>query len=365
MRPANIKEQRIRESIRKIIAKFALNLDGLTVFTEAATGNYQYTPITAALAGAKEVFAVAGDSKYGKKEEVKERTLREAKALGVDSKITILFEKDRDCLSKSDIITNSGFVRPITGEMISWMKPTAVIPLMWETWEFRPEELDLEACRERGILVLGTNEHHPSLNLFRSNGFLICKLLFDRGFGVYKDNLLLVASGHIGDSAADFLISNDISFSRVVFDDNVPEHQKAFVHNREEVINGLDKYDALIIAELHHNVDILSRNGFIPTGLLKQKNPLVQIIHICGSVNKDDILREGLAIYPENIRPFGYMTVSPDYLGAKTVLELNTAGLKVGEVMARCRLKGMSIDETIKYTLENSPADNFKGDFLQ
>lgn len=360
MRPADIKEQRNRESIRKIIDKLALNLDGLTVFTEAATGNYQYTPIIAALAGARQVFAVAGDSKYGKKEEVKERTLREAKALGVDNKITILFEKDKDCLSRSDIVTNSGFVRPITKEMISWMKPTAVIPLMWETWEFRPEELDLEACREGGILVLGTNEHHLSLNLFRSNGFLICKLLFDKGFDVYKDNLLLIASGYIGDSAADFFINNDISFDRVVFDNDVPEHQKAFIHDREEILNGLDKYDALIIAELHHNIDILSHSGFIPTGVLKQKNPLVQIIHICGSVNKNDILQEGLALYPENIRTFGYMTTSPDYLGAKTIIELNTAGLKVGEVMARCRLNGMSIDDTIRYTLENSPAMDFE-----
>lgn len=360
MSSIDIKTNRKREFIKKAIRKFHLNLEVLTVFTEAATGNYLYTPLIAALAGAKQVFAVTADSKYGKKEEVKEQTFREAKELGVNNKITILFEKDKDCLSKSDIVTNSGFVRPITKGMISYMKPTAVIPLMWETWESRAEELDLEACRERGILVLGTNEHHSLLDLFRSKGFQICKLLFHEGFEVYKDNLLLIASGYIGDSIADFFIKNDISFDRVVFDDKVPEHQIAFVRSRDEVISNLDSYDAIIIGEHHHNIAILSRSGFITTGLLKEKNPLIQIIHTCGSVSEDDIVKEGLEIYPENIAPFGYMTVSADYLGYKSTLELNTAGLKVGEVMARCRLNGMSIEDTIKYTLQHSPADDFK-----
>ena len=357
----DIETRRHRELVKKAILKFSLNLEGLTVFTEAATGNYLYTPIIAALGGAKQVFAVTADSKYGRKEDVKEHTMREARELGADNKITVLFEKDRDCLSKSDIVTNSGFVRPITEEMISCMKPTAVIPLMWETWEFRAEELDLEACREKGILVLGTNEHHPLLDLFQSNGFLICKLLFDKGFEVYKDNLLLIASGHIGDTAADFFINAGVSFNRVVFDDEVPEHQGPFVRSRDQVIDVLESYDAIIVAEHHHDIDVLSRNGFIATGLLKERNPLAQVIHICGSVNKDDIVREGLAIYPEDVAPFGYMTISPDYLGPKTLLELSTAGLKVGQVMARCRLKGMSVGDTTKYTLKNSPAMDFEG----
>ena len=57
--------------------------------------------------------------------------------------------------------------------------------------------------------------------------------------------------------------------------------------------------------------------------------------------------------------PFGYMTVSPDYLGYKTTLELTIAGLKVGEEMARCRLKGMSIKETTEYALSSNLAMDF------
>jgi hypothetical protein len=350
-------EKRNRILIRRLIQKYDLSLTGLTVFTEAATGSYKYTPIIAALAGAEQVYAIAADSKYGQKEFVKDQTLKEAEELGVHNKITVIFRKDRDYLSRSDIVTNLGFVRPITSEMVSYMKPLAVIPLMWLASEFRSEELDLRACVQKGILVMGTNEHHPLLKLFDSIGFKICKLLFQAGLSVYNDNILLISSGDMGNSIADFFIKNRISFDRIVFDDETPLYHREFVRTRQDVINDMGKYDAIIIAELRHNVDILSTDGFISTKLLKKQNPLVQIIHTYGSVNNTNILEEGLCIYPPEPRNFPYGTVCADYLGAKPTLDLITAGLKVGEAMARCRLNGMTPEETEKYTLAHSPAD--------
>src|ERR1035437_2731056 len=193
MNSHDVLENRSRALIGKLIRKYELDLSGLTVFTEAATGSYRYTSLIAALAGAKQVYAVAADSKYGQKEIVKDQTLREAEASGVHDKITILFGKDGECLSHSDIVTNLGFVRPITSEMVSdqtlreaeasgvhdkitilfgkdgeclshsdivtnlgfvrpitsemvsYMKPTTVISLMWLVSEFRSDELDSKA----------------------------------------------------------------------------------------------------------------------------------------------------------------------------------------------------------------------------
>jgi len=357
MRSVDVAKERKRKIVQDAIDKFEVNLHGLSVFTEAATGNYLYTPIMVALSGAEHVFAVTSDSGYGKKEEVKEQTLKEAKELGVDGKVVVLFKKDRKYLSKSDVITNSGFVRPITREMVSHMKPTAVIPLMRFANEVRPEELDLLACREKGIIVLGTNENHPELNLLASSGFKICKVLFEKGFSVYKDRLLLIGSGDICNYPAEFFMNNKVSVDRVTFDDNVPAKQKTFVRSRKEVLSNLGSYDAIVVNELLHNVDIMSDEGFIPVKLLKKLNPFVQIIHLAGNVNEKNILREGIDLYPENIRPFGYMSVSSDYLGARCTMELIAASLKVAEVASRCRLSGMSVTETIKYALQNSPAD--------
>jgi len=356
---ADYETNRKREFIKKTIKKFSLNLEGLTVFTEAASGNYMYTPLIAALAGARHVYAIAADSKYGKKEEIQQNTLKEAVELGVLDTITVVFEKKPEYLRESDIITNSGFVRPINREMISCLKSTAVISLMWETWELRPEELDLQFCREREILVMGTNEHHHSLNLFRSIGFKTCKLLFDAGFSVYSDKFLLVSSGDYGDSIAKFFTDNDVLFDRIVLDNNISFQHNSLIKTHEDILQNLKDYDAIIIAELYNNNEIVSEKGIIPTGNLKMANPFAKIIYICGVVDKNDILRNELTLYPEDTRSFGYITISADYLGWKPVLELNTAGLKVGEAMAKGRLKYLSLKEAEKYALIESPADNF------
>jgi|SRR5271157_919857 len=356
----NIELERKRRVVKNTIEKFNLNLKGLTVFTEAATGNYLYTSIASALAGSDQVFAVVRDSKYGKKDEVKKQTLKEAKELGVEDKIRVLFRKDKSLLSKSDIITNSGFVRPMTKDMVLCMKSNAVIPLMFSARDFRKEDIDLEMCHKKGVTILGTDENHPTLDLFKSVGFYICKLLFEKNLSVFKNKILLIGSGDLGNYPTNFFIKNDISIDRIAFDNNVPEDQKPFLRNREYVIRNLNSYDAIIVAELIHNSDILSNNGFIPIGLLKEENPLVQIIHLTGSINKSDILKAHLALYPMDIKPFGYMSVCCDHLGPNSAIELNIASLKVGEVATRCRLNGLGVRETIDYCAQNSFAEKIK-----
>lgn len=365
MNSIDIERGRIRKVVKKTIEKFDLNLEGLNVFTEAATGNYMYTSIAAALAGAEHVFAVTDDSRYGTKEDAKRQTLKEAKELGVDNKITVLFERDRDCLSKSDIITNSGFVRPITKEMVLHIKSTAVIPVMFLTGDLKVrQDIDLESCLAKGILVLGTNEYTPALNLFESNGFYMCKLLFETGLSVFKNKLLMVASGDMGNYSCDFFKKIGVSFDRVVFDDQVvPEDQRAFIRSHEEVLNNLSEYDAIIISERFNNIDILSDNGYIPVALLKKKNPFVQIIMIIGSVNKTDVVKAGLSIYPEDIKPFGYHTVCCDYLGPNSAIELNISSLKVGEIIARNRLK-YDFERAYKESIKNPLVDDFEGGYL-
>lgn len=365
MNSIDIERGRRRKVVKKTIEKFNLNLEGLNVFTEAATGNYMYTPIAAALAGAEHVFAVTGDSKYGKKEDVKKQTMEEAKELGVDDKITVLFEKDMNCLSKSDIITNSHFVRPISKKMILDMRPTAVIPVMFLTGDLKVRrDIDIEACLSKEILVLGTNEYDSSLNLFESNGFYMSKLLFEAGLSIFKNKLLIIASGDMGNYSCNFFKNVGVSFDRMVFDNQaIPKDQKQFIKNKEDILNNLSEYDAIIISERFNNIDILSNKGVIPVKNLKEDNPFVQIIVVVGSVNKEDIVNAGLSIYPEDIQPFGSHTVSSDYLGPNSAIELNVSSLKVGEIMARNRLK-YDFERAYKDSIKNPLVDDFEGGYL-
>ena len=136
----SLERQRDKERLKKIVKssldRFKLNLSGLTIFTEAANGPYAYTPIVAALADAKKVYAFAKDSRFGSKEEIKENIITIAKEFGIVDRISVVYDKDSKVIGECDIITNSGFLRPIDKKMIDAMKKTAVVSLMFEAWEY-------------------------------------------------------------------------------------------------------------------------------------------------------------------------------------------------------------------------------------
>ena len=170
---------RFIETIKESIRKLELDLEDLVVLTEAASGNYACTPIISALAGSEKVYAYGRDSRFGKAKDVIANIKKIAAKLEVNDKIEFITELDEDLISQADIVTNLGPLRPIGSEFINKMKETAAIPLMREPWEFREGEIDLKACKDRGIIVMGTNENHPDLLIFDYLGHLCAKKLFD------------------------------------------------------------------------------------------------------------------------------------------------------------------------------------------
>ena len=56
---------RIKSLIMDMISTLKLDLSGLTILTEAATGYYALTPIIAAMAGADSVYAMTRNSRFG------------------------------------------------------------------------------------------------------------------------------------------------------------------------------------------------------------------------------------------------------------------------------------------------------------
>jgi uncharacterized protein YbjT (DUF2867 family) len=71
------------------VKRVALDLQDVTVLTEAAIGAYGVTAPIAALAGAKHVFAVARDSQYGTAEQAGTWTRHLASLLGVEKGISV------------------------------------------------------------------------------------------------------------------------------------------------------------------------------------------------------------------------------------------------------------------------------------
>ena len=60
-------------------------------------------------------------------------------------------------------------------------------------------------------------------------------------------------------------------------------------------------------------------------------NPDMVIIHICGNIDAKSIKDRGLKLHPQDIAPFGSMSVTAGYLCPKAVISLNVAGLKAAQ----------------------------------
>lgn len=332
---------RLSELIRRTIDFLELDLRGLVVLTEAASGPYVVTPIIAGLAGADRVIALTRASRYGTVETVTAQTQALAELCGVKvvgssgarsgdggarPAPTVELHADRtlDLFATADIITNLGFVRPIDGDVIAAMKPTAVVPLMCEGWEIRSGDVDLAACRARGIPVIATNEDYPGLEIFAYSGWLALKMLFDAQIEVHKSRLAVVSSDKFGPVIVDRL-------------GRAGALVRLLPHLRNIPIAELADLDALIVAAYTRDGQIVGPDGDISAGELAAACRGATVIQFAGRVDVVGLLAGGLAVYPGVDLPDHRMALTLAALGSRPVIELHAAGLKVGEMAARVR----------------------------
>ena len=342
----NIK--RIEKLITDAINTYDLDLSGLTVFTEAASGNYVVTPLIAALAGSDRVFAITRDSRHGKAADVRNFTLELAQKWGVDDRVEVVSDKTPLMLSQVDIVTNLGFVRPIDKKMIAHLKPTAVLPLMWETWEFRKADLDLSECRRKGIMVLGTNEREVTLDLFTYVGYLAVKLAFELEIEIYNSKVVVVGSGVFGQSSVK-------AFDKLEADIKYIDLSAGNSLETESAKSTLCNADLIVLVEHQSQVSLIGDEGQIAVDELLALSPHVSIVHIAGNISREEIDNAAIPCVPQQSAAPGYMSVATNYLGPKPVIALHTAGLKVGQAMARTRLAGLNPIEAEKKVLHDLP----------
>ncbi len=160
------------QSMQARIQACALDLRGATVATECANGAYAATAAAAVATGAR-VFAFARDSRYATADQAAADVMSLVGALGCDpSNLHIVRDRDHIPWSAVDLVTNSGHLRPLDAALINELPAHAVIALMFEPWELRDGDIDIDAARRRGIAVLGVDEHHPACGAFEFVGLL-------------------------------------------------------------------------------------------------------------------------------------------------------------------------------------------------
>ncbi len=301
--------------IKEAIKNFELNLSGITVLTEAASGNFVWTPIIAALSGAK-VLAYSKDSKYASYREVKEMTEYYARQLFIENNLTVINVLNKEVISSADIITNNGFLRPLNKKILQYCKKNVVIALMYEAWEFRNSDLDIKYCTKNGIPVLGTNEADSRLKTIEYLGAVVKKALYLNNIEIFKSNICILGYG---------------KFAKVIYNSLKEECDYLEIwHDRFE-LNIISKLDALVVADHETNQLYIGNQGLIPIDQIKKLNPDILIIHISGNIELDDLKQSCIKYFPKVIAKPKWMSLTTDFTGPKPVIDLHTAGLKVGE----------------------------------
>ena len=308
--------------IRDAITSLQLDLSGLTVLTEAASGLYVVTPVIASLAGSKQVIALTRDSHYASADAVIAQTRALEILCDADSEIEIYTKRSLDLFAEANIVTNLGFVRPIDAETVSVMDETAVIPLMCEAWEFRPGDVDLAACRAKGIVVMGTNEDYPGLDIFSYTAWLSLKMLFDAKVEVKKSRVLLVSSDKFGTVIKNLLVT-------------MCAHVCLIPHLREILDQEMPAFDVVFVADYSRFDLIIGEDGDISPAELAKIVPGLTAIRLAGKIDESELRQNGFYLYPDKKIGPRRMALTLSELGPRPVIELHAAGLKVGELSFR------------------------------
>ena len=304
--------KRLVTGIKKIVNRTKLNLSGLTIITECATGIYTCTPIIALLAGARQVICFGKDSRYGTFSSAKEDVIKLAQIMSLQQRSLIITEREEvltDYLRKADIVTNSGHVRPLDKKKLMNLKQNTVIPLMYESWEFRKTDIDLAYCKEKSIAVAGTNERHPDINVFNYLGPLIAKVLLNSSMEIIENKYLIVCDNDF----TEYIAKSLLSLGAEVY----------YYPDRH-----FTELDGIIFA---HTPSKCGGNLEIDYSIFPKNVSIC--IHAWGDVNRS--LFDNVAWFPEPEQQEGYMGGSLSDIGVETVVRLQTGGLKVAELLLK------------------------------
>ena len=303
--------------MRRAIVATGLNLSAMTVLTEAATGAYGVTAVIAAMAGAMRVHAFVRPSSYGTVSEVNDWTSLLARTAGVAERIDIIEEISPESLDKVDIVTNSGHLRPLTATLIDHLPSSAVIALMFEAWEFRPDDIDIRSCARRGIPVVGINEQHEAVDVFSFLGPLSVKHLHDCGLAVYRNRIALVCDNSFAEPIKRGLaglggLVDVFCDVEAVLPEDWDVVLVALSPGREPRIGN---------AEARHLAAVMPAEAIV--------------VQFWGDVDRSAAMSYSLNVWPRQPPSAGHMAILLSAIGPEPIVRLQTGGLRAAEWIRR------------------------------
>ncbi len=324
---SNFEQNRAKKIILTSKSNLDVNLEGYTVLTEAGSNHYLFSPIVPLLCGASKVLAFVKDTPYGAANEIKAICIQIATNFGLNDKLQIATnELPIKWLKEADIITNSGMLRPFDKEKISKFKKGAVLPLMFEAWELRDQDIDIRSCKEYGIKVAGTWENHPLIKVFDYVQILCLKLALEAGYEVMGNTIFIWSDDHFGEMIEKSFIQNGA--------------KKCFLSTNIDLLKeNASKIDFIFIADYDEKKDY---ETFLDLKNLALISPNIGIIHLYGNLNCENIMKLGLKIFPEKNGKAELMTYTLAHVGMTPIINLQVAGYRVSQEMLQDNYTNLS-----------------------
>lgn len=302
-------------SIRRRMGICELDLTDWVVTTEAATGAYASTAAAAAAAGA-EVWAFAAESGYGTVADAERDVTVLMDALGVGPRaVTIVTNKDELPYERTDLVTNSGFLRPIGASLIERLPKTAVIALMYEAWEARDGDVDYAAAAERGIRVIGVDEHHPACGAFDFVGDLVVAAALRRRWPIRGMRFCVMSDNPFGEPVLGALRSMGAEVK--------------LIDPRATAVDAIAACDVAVVAMTPALSTRDRKNLLNPSELsgFVIESGAFGCVRLWGDVDTGRLLAAGVMMEPEGEPRPGHQGISMGDAGFEAVVRLQVAGM--------------------------------------
>lgn len=297
------------------------DLKNCVVLTELASNAYKWTPILASLYGAKEVIAVHKNNSFGTFEN-KEKELTKLQKVYKINNIHITTKPMIEFASVANLVTNAGQVRPITKEFLEKMPKKSAIALMFEPWEVRSDDINLETAKQLKVPIIGTNESDERIRTLHYLGELAYTLWRDCSKKRKEVKIGVIAS---------------------------PKFEKHIIASFRQ--RGIEAKALALIEDTQHRVYDSQCCNFViiadidnPKAIHLQKSLVTsfEIIHIAGQLSVNTLSHYPVKPFP--IAPFGFMTRNTGYLGVEPVLRLNAGSLIAAGIVVKALQQGLPLN---------------------
>ena len=325
----------MKEKLQHTIQDLNIQLQNECVLTESASGAYACTPVLAALGGA-EVHAFARDSKYGSARECIKEVQTLAELCGVSDRIHFHTEKNEMPWERATVITNSGALRPLDSAVLERVSASCRIPLMFEAWEFRAQDLDLDFCKLKGIRVAGTNERHPQVDVFGYLGDMVVRLIQDAKQTPYRNKFIVVSNNDFTPYLCKPLVSMSAAvgvYCPLEYKSEIENLGATYLGdwNSTEIPNDWKSTSAVIYTGSPFSENLWGNFPLLNFHVWKSLNsPL--LLRFAGDVSEADFVQHEINFHPEQV-PAGHMGILPSAIGWDPIIRLQAGSLKVAQLM--------------------------------